>query len=558
MKRTINKEESSSSSTTSSTSSTTRVKDPFKKVVVPTKNAQNLFLGTAIAIILISVGFVYFKFINPDALRNSAPDNEFVVNRDPEILQSIKDGLMKQSYWKKFNEQCNDKTVAVGYNTNLDLIVDATDLLESLGVKPQPSTTPPSPIINTIEQFEKTFTYYFKSGSAAERFVQDESTFKTIIDKALSLPKKTFFTGGNAGIMANRLAKENCNVYLNGIIGKQLKKMLDPKVKVLPYETKEKQDYDEIHLIMEYGQKNQWGQYKSPRANRFIVSNDVTNSNLLTMESFHSHLDILSEKPDLILLSGLHLLNHNTQKQRIQDMMDLLKKIPYSSDAEEFLNPQKNIPVHLELASIASENFIRMLANSVIPYVDSIGLNEQEMGFLYTATGGIKYTMEDFKQPSVNIAIEAITHIFNRIIDQQDGAEQQQMGIDLLSKWRTTTRIHFHYLTYHIVAIKKNSAWKSHKASASVAASSIEATNQACGFDNVELHLPLEFKVDYRYTPGSTKTIRINKSSPVSKWQDVGIEFHVAPVLVCQNPSKTVGLGDSISTIGFLYQTIKF
>ncbi|KAF2074331.1 hypothetical protein CYY_004352 [Polysphondylium violaceum] len=553
MKRTTTSKESQPS--TSSGSTRSKEKDPFKKVV-PTKNAQNLFLGTAVCIILITVGFLYVKFINPQALANNNQNNENTfIDRDPATLQSIKNGLFRQSLWNKFNQQCSDKTVAVGYNTNLDLIVDATDLLEALKLSPSKSSVSPSQTINNLDQFEKTFSYYFKSGSAAERFVQDESTFKEIIDKALSLPKKTFFTGGNAGIMANRLAKENCNVYLNGVIGSQLKQMLDPKVKVLPYETKEKQDYDEIHLIMEYGQKNQWGDNKSPRANRFIVSNDVTNSNLLTMESFHKHLDILSEKPDLILLSGLHLLNQNTQKQRIHDMMDLLKKIPYSSDASEFLTPAKNIPVHLELASIASENFIRMLANSVIPYVDSLGLNEQEIGFLYTATGGDKYTMDDFKQPTVNVAVEAITHIFNRIVQAEDTA---QMGLDLMSQWRTTTRIHFHYLTYHIVAIRKNSAWSSEKASASVAASSIEATNQACAFDSVELHLPLEFKVDYRYTPGSTKTITINKSSPVTKWQDSGIEFHIAPVLVCQSPSKTVGLGDSISTIGFLYQTVKF
>jgi ADP-dependent phosphofructokinase/glucokinase len=51
---------------------------------------------------------------------------------------------------------------------------------------------------------------------------------------------------------------------------------------------------------------------------------------------------------------------------------------------------EPSIPAHLELASIASTNFMENVGRKMIPFVDSIGLNEQELGHLYFALGGDK------------------------------------------------------------------------------------------------------------------------------------------------------------------------
>lgn len=64
--------------------------------------------------------------------------------------------------------------VAVGYNTNLDLVCDGVKIMENLfdnqkSLKPfQSSTT-----IDTLEEFGSTFGFFFNQGSAAERLVSD-------------------------------------------------------------------------------------------------------------------------------------------------------------------------------------------------------------------------------------------------------------------------------------------------------------------------------------------------------------------------------------------------
>ncbi|GAM28129.1 hypothetical protein SAMD00019534_113050 [Acytostelium subglobosum LB1] len=454
-------------------------------------------------------------------------------------VSSIQGGLKKISHWSKNNGVCSHR-IAVGYNTNLDLVVDAIELMQMLGV-----ITSESPLsadsIDSIDDFENTFTYYFKTGSAAERTINDKKLFDVILNAALSLKRKEFHTGGNAGIIANRLAKEGCNVYLSGVVGERLKQLLHERINVIDYN---RDTQDEIHLIMEYQRNESWGQHVTPRANRFIVSRDESNANMATLEVLHHHLKASSgtERTDLLILSGLHLLDV-AHANRIDDMAKVLEETPHSTSS---------MPIHLELASMTSVPIIKDIASKIIPNVDSVGLNEQELGFLYINTGGSQHKLADFSSPSINTAVDAIIHLFNNV----GGHRSDLMDIDIDGGKKTLSRVHFHYLTYHIVAVKKD-MWPKERSMMSVAASSLEASDQACGFKDVELRIPLKFEVDYRYTPGSKLKFNIDETFPVVTWQDEGIEFHLAPVLVCKAPSKTVGLGDSISTTGFIYQTLK-
>ncbi|KAN0023309.1 hypothetical protein ACTFIU_011479 [Dictyostelium citrinum] len=571
---------SSPSSTSSSSSSSGEIsKKKLKKIeqkanrpkILVERPLSNLKFGGLVAFFIFLVGFYIYLRINPlyhngDNNKNNNNNNLNNTNTnniidDINLMKKIENGLKDITNYKEWNEECKNKTIAVGYNTNLDLVVDAIELMDRLKLKSSIHNRPMSKeIIKSLDDFEQTFSHYFKSGSAAERMIQDEDTFNSILAAALQSHSKQFYTGGNAGIMANRLVADHCNVYLGGIIGKKLKELLSPSVSIIGYQSEHGEEFDEIHLIMEYNKQSKWGAVSPPRSNRFIISRDNTNSHLMTMESFHQEIE--KKQPDLLLLSGLHLLTEEAQERRVNDMVNLLKQIPYNSDPSNFLNhPSLNVPIHLELASIASPSYINLLAKKIIPFVDSVGLNEQELGFIYVSTGGKKFSLDDFKEPSVNVVVNALLHIMETSLNFANNSVDDNImgdfGIPTMSKQRSLTRIHFHYLSFHLIITKTYSQWSPKLTSASVAASSIEATYQACRFNSVELLLPLSVEVDYRYTPGATKSIIINPSSPVTTWQDSGYEFHLAPVLVCKSPLKTVGLGDSISTMGFLYQTIK-
>ena len=50
-----------------------------------------------------------------------------------------------------------------------------------------------------------------------------------------------------------------------------------------------KQDHDEYHLIMEYKKGDTWGAHVSACANRFIITHDKANGEMLAMEKFFSN-----------------------------------------------------------------------------------------------------------------------------------------------------------------------------------------------------------------------------------------------------------------------------
>lgn len=112
------------------------------------------------------------------------------------------------------------------------------------------------------------------------------------------------------------------------------------------------------------------------------------------------------------------------------------------------------------------------------------------------------------------------------------------------------TRIHFHSLTYHIVAVVE-SEWSN--VAKAVAAGTQIAGLQACDVPQlnetlVELKIPLRFKLH-----SDDMERDFDAKNPVYSWRKNGYLFVFSPVLVCKNPVKTVGLGDAISATGLMF-----
>src|SRR5690606_4834985 len=60
---------------------------------------------------------------------------------------------------------------------------------------------------------------------------------------------------------------------------------------------------DEVHLIMEYKSGDEFNGFKSPRANRFIVTRDIYNSEFQALDEFHEKMNRFA--PKLLVLSGI-------------------------------------------------------------------------------------------------------------------------------------------------------------------------------------------------------------------------------------------------------------
>ena len=97
----------------------------------------------------------------------------------------------------------------------------------------------------------------------------------------------------------------------------------------------------------------------------------------------------MSYKPDLVVISGLHLLESEDSEFRMQRLRDLARYL-------EVIDSK--VPIHLELASMVEKHFLKALVTAIFPLVDSVGLNEQELSFITVALDGPHRTDGDLRQ----------------------------------------------------------------------------------------------------------------------------------------------------------------
>jgi hypothetical protein len=74
------------------------------------------------------------------------------------------------------------------------------------------------PVINSLEEFKQTFSYFFEKGSAAERSISNIEDFNKITEATNDLINH-YFIGGNAALMAESIVNRfNAEVNNNNSI----------------------------------------------------------------------------------------------------------------------------------------------------------------------------------------------------------------------------------------------------------------------------------------------------------------------------------------------------
>lgn len=315
---------------------------------------------------------------------------------------------------------------------------------------------------------------------------------------------------------------------LAGPIGSKLRELLHSKMET-PLHTADSQD--EVHMILEYPIGERWGEVCSSCANRVIYSHDVSNSRMVALEGFHRNL--VSFKPDLVIVSGLHLMDGQPQsfwEERLRDFEGMLENIPPST------------PVHWELATVGNMKLLQHMASSVFPRATSVGFNEQELVSIARAAGANFNFSEIPPKPGVEHASDLL-HWLMQTYSQANTDSR-------------LSRVHFHSLAFHIIAVVKGGPWSNSRSA--VLAGTRVAALQACDLEEFhpakfELRISLNFSLSYSDPRLSQTRVTFSSSEPVVTWERGGVEYHLSPVLVCRNPLKTVGLGDAISSFGLLY-----
>lgn len=363
------------------------------------------------------------------------------------------------------------------------------------------------------------------------RYVSNDKLFQGWVTAAKKLNTSGTALGGNAPVMAQRFAREGWQVLLGASLKEPIAQKLHHSIRVAANASVTSRD--DIHLILEYDLGSSWGQFTSPRANRFIVHSDYSNMMLESLDPFVDALKSFS--PSLVVVSGLQMLDNfpldvSLRTRKLAQLQQVLVSLPRSTK------------IHFEMASFTEEGFLEDLMNYVIPYADSMGMNEQELANLASLIECGNVTVITDSNPRVAAALDKMRTLFKHLSRKKRPEE------------RVLTRIHVHTLAYQAILVGKHSDWRNMHGAAAKA--SLTANRHVCAsnhIDTTRARLIMDDSFSVSKKPGSHRMPLI-ESAPISCWSEDVARICVAPNLVCTTVHQTAGGGDNISAAGLVLQ----
>ncbi|MGC8544982.1 MAG: ADP-dependent glucokinase/phosphofructokinase [Athalassotoga sp.] len=414
----------------------------------------------------------------------------------------------------------DSKMIALGFHSVIDGLVKVDpqkiDNLD-LTIPQELSALPDS--IKCIDDFWKGLIFSFVNGSALQLMIDSKEVYEWIM--------KTFGTGtlrlgGTSANMAKGLVpfpfekilvyvyplkKEIANLFPNSknlfVVGKN---GLDH-----PINAYDGEGVDAIHWIFEFSQGQSMtinGKvYTCPRSNRFIASWNPINSKLEVRDPFKSYVIDRAEEISHFLVSGFHIMqevypNGETVEDRIDKLLEFVKTVREKNSEMKF---------HLEFASIRRDRVRNAVEEKLFSRFDSLGLNEVELSWVARDMG---YDEKDI----LNLDVERISQIISEVMRGN------------------LSRVHFHALGFYLLALKGDYDLESQKKALAFAAlaAAQRAMDGEINLERFKYMLNISEKYDYK------------------EWEKEGVHFILFPTKVVPSPKITVGLGDTISSLGFV------
>ncbi len=199
--------------------------------------------------------------------------------------------------------------------------------------------------------------------------------------------------------------------------------------------------------------------------------------------------------------------------------------------------------MHFEMASFAEEACVQDVIDNVVYYVDSLGMNEQELPNLHSILTNGSVTLISDPYPRIATTLDQMRAVYNILRDTP--AEPGK---------RKLTRLHVHTLAYQAILTTKGSQWKN--TMSATAKASLTANRHVCASNYIRTEKARLLMDDsFSTSRGSDgKRIPFNPDRPVSCWDEDDFEICIAPVLVCTKVVQTGGGGDNISSAGLVLQ----
>ncbi len=446
--------------------------------------------------------------------------------------------------------------ILCAYNANIDAIykVDGQKMSEiAEGYKEEIAEKMKDPPghISSIPDFFAGLFICMRHGTGAEWLIRDKEVFNWLRTNFL---KASFMRmGGNMGIMANVLSELGASRVVPNVANPSDLQMsfFSERAIYIPdggeavssrdQEILAKHIGDEgelIHFVFDFKQGDSFvfsgNGISVPRENRFIASYDPLNLELHIDEQFRNYaLEHINEM-DGALISGYHLL-----REEYPDGSSYKEKLNRSiKQLSEWKKRNKHLHIHAELGHFESEEMANDVFNSLVPVVDNIGLNEDELATLarmneLDAAGILEMDSRAIIETAVSLCkasgqkrLQVHTHEFVLSVSSDTRSEAEQVleslhfGVDCAATFACYGKL---YSREELLQI----------------ASSISESKTG--------KKQMQKIIDY-IPPGEYDITR--RYSVFRKYR--GYSICAVPTRICDDPVATVGLGDTISSAIFL------
>ncbi len=432
--------------------------------------------------------------------------------------------LYEESLQWAIERSQKSRTIAIGFHSVVDGLVrnpfkKLGNVLPSQEVPKNWDELPQS--IKTTEDFYKGLIFSFARGKALQIMIDSKEVYEWIMERFGSGKMRL---GGTSANMAKTLSEfpfRKILVYAYPM-SKELASLF-PKSDNLfivhddalrhPKDIKCENGVKAIHWIFEFseGEKIKIGNktYTCPRSNRFIASWNPVNSRLEVREPFRTYVLEHAGEISHFLISGFHIMKESYPNgESVEDRMRELKKF-----VELVKKNNPTIRFHLEFASIRRDRVRKAVERILFPVFDSLGANEVELTWIAKDLGLDATGIE-------NGDVEKISDVLLTLVK------------------RGIKRVHFHTLGFYLLAFEEGTY-------------DIEEQKRALAF--AALAAAQRAKDGYTDTSKIPEMLKIPLSNmKYSEWEENGVKFVLFPTKVVKNQKVSVGLGDTISSLGFV------
>jgi len=230
----------------------------------------------------------------------------------------------------------------------------------------------------------------------------------------------------------------------------------------------------------------------------------------------------------------------------------MMEGYPYQSGERDlYFNKIRNImseakaetKTHFELASFVDEEIMTSIKDYVLPYSDSVGMNEQELPNLLSL-------MKTGSTTKVAPAYPRVASVLDQMREIYELAKAE--------KWpRLMSRLHVHNIAFQAIMVREGTGWR--KTMTATAYSALVAHRHVCQTDDIDLaNTRLLMDDSFSRSITGSDRVQLNPERPVSCWSEniAGDQFKicVSPVLVCTKVKQTAGGGDNITGAGLFVQ----